>query len=67
MFSTILIIAFLLAILVNLGLGLRHILKEEEGSKRAVRSLTWRIVLSLLLFVILFSAFALGVLRPHAL
>lgn len=60
-----LIIAVLLIILFNLGSGLYYLLRDKGKSERTVKALTWRIGLSLLLFILLFVAFALGLIQPH--
>lgn len=57
----------MLAIVFSLGSGLYFILFEKEKSSQAVKALTFRIGLSLLLFVGLFIAFAMGWLHPHGL
>jgi len=48
-------------------MGLFYLVKDRGQSKRTVRALTVRIVLSILLFVALFIAFALGWISPHSL
>lgn len=62
----IVIIAFL-AILVSLGSALYHLVKRPDGeqSEKTAKALTYRIGLSLLLFVLLFAAYATGFLQPH--
>jgi hypothetical protein len=60
-----LIIVFLLFILYALGSGLYFLVKDKSRSNRVVKALTWRISLSLLLFVLLFIAYALGWIKPH--
>ena len=59
------IILFLLVILYTLGSGLFYLVRDKGDSERVVKALTWRIGLSLLLFVLLFVAFALGFIKPH--
>ena len=63
--KTLLIIAFLILILWNLGAGLYYMLADRGTTKRTVNSLTWRIALSvgLILFVIL--AIYMGWITPH--
>ncbi len=61
-----LIVITLAAIVASLGTGLFHLVKEEEGqSRRMVNALTVRIVLSVLLFVLLFVAWKGGLIAPH--
>jgi hypothetical protein len=61
------VIAFLMIILYSLGSGLFYLVRDKKNdSYRVVKALTWRIALSLLLFALLFLAFALGWITPHA-
>ena len=60
-----LIIAILLAIMISLGSGLYFLLTDKSGSKRMVNSLTVRIGLSVLLFVMLFIGWYFGLIGPH--
>ena len=65
MLIKILIVAVLLAIIVSLGSGLFHLVKDEGQSKRMVNALTVRIALSVLLFILLFIAWSQGLITPH--
>lgn len=58
---TILLLCF---IVVNLFAGLYHILRNRQGkdSTRAVRALTWRVVLSVLLFALIVVLATSGIL-----
>jgi hypothetical protein len=60
-----LIILVLAAIVASLGSGLFHLVRDEGKSKRMVNALTLRIVLSVLLFVLLFVAWRSGLITPH--
>ena len=60
------IVLFLLAILYSLGSGLFFLVKHKKQSTGVVKALTWRIGLSLLLFVLLFIAYGLGYISPHS-
>ena len=64
--KTIIIIAFV-AIIVSLGTALFHLVKRKTGeeSDKTAKALTFRIGLSLLLFMFLFIAMAGGWLQPH--
>jgi hypothetical protein len=62
-----LILLLLGAIVVSLGSGLFHLVKDEGKSKRMVNALTVRIGLSVLLFVLLFLAWRQGAIQPHGL
>lgn len=63
----IIILLFIVAILWSLGSGLFYLVREKNNkdSLRVAKALTWRIGLSLLLFLLLFLAFALGWIKPH--
>lgn len=60
-----LIIACLIAIVVSLGSGLFHLVRDKGDSKRMVKALTVRIVLSVALFVLLMIAWWQGLIQPH--
>ena len=60
-----LIIACLIAIVVSLGSGLRHLVGDKGESNKMVRALTWRIALSVALFILLFIAWSKGLIQPH--
>ena len=59
------IVAALLGILVSLGLALKHLIKDRGESTGTVRALTWRIGLSIALFLLLILGIATGVIVPH--
>lgn len=67
MLVKLIIILFLLIILYSLGSALYYLAHErsEADADRVVKALTWRIGLSLLLFVLLFVAYAMGWIKPH--
>jgi hypothetical protein len=60
-----LIVAVLIAIVISLGSGLYFLLTDKGGSKRMVNSLTVRIGLSVVLFVLLFVAWYFDLIQPH--
>lgn len=60
-----LIIAFLILIVWNLGAGLYYMMVDKGKTERTVKSLTWRIGLSVALFALLLGGYASGVLKPH--
>jgi flagellar basal body-associated protein FliL len=64
MVKIIIIIAFI-AVIFSLGNALFHLVKHEERSKKTVNALTFRIGLSILLFIFLFIATATGLITPH--
>jgi len=49
----------------SLGSALYFLVRDRDNSDRIVKALTWRIGLSILLFVFLFFAFAMGWITPH--
>jgi len=68
MLVKIIIILFLLVIMYSLGSALYYLAHErdDKDADRVVKALTWRIGLSLLLFILLFVAYAMGWIQPHA-
>lgn len=62
-----LIIGALIAIVFNLGAGLIYLLKDPGDSRRAVRALSWRIGLSITLFIVVLLMVSIGGLgtNPH--
>jgi O-antigen/teichoic acid export membrane protein len=66
--QSLVIIAFIL-IIISLGKALFHLVnhKTEEQSQKTVKSLTFRITLSIILFIFLFIAVATGLFKPHGL
>jgi len=59
------IAAFLLLIVYNLGAGLYYMLTDRSQSDRTVNALTRRIGLSVLLIVLLLIGIATGLVQPH--
>jgi O-antigen/teichoic acid export membrane protein len=64
--KSIVIIAFVL-IIISLGSALFHLVKhhDSEQSEKTVKALTFRITLSILLFIFIFIAFATGIFKPN--
>lgn len=60
-----LIIAFIIVILWNLGAGLYYMMVDKGKTNRTVKSLTWRIGFSLLLIVLVIIGIFTGVIKPH--
>ena len=60
-----LIIAFLIVILWNLGAGLYYMMVDKGTSNRTVRSLSWRIGISVALIVLVALGIYTGVIKPH--
>ena len=63
--KTLLIIAFLLLILWNLGAGLYYMLVDKGQTKRTVNALTRRIGLSVALILLVILAIWMGWITPH--
>lgn len=63
--QTLIIVAFLILILYNLGAGLYYMLVDKGQTKRTVNALTRRIGLSVLLIVLVVIGIATGVIQPH--
>jgi hypothetical protein len=65
MLVKIIVIAAMIAIIVALSTGLIFLVRDKGQSKNTVRALTWRISLSLLLFIFLLLAYNLNWIAPH--
>jgi hypothetical protein len=65
MLIKILIVAVLIAIILSLGSGLFHLVKDEPQSRKMVNALTVRIALSVALFILLFLAWQQGLITPN--
>jgi len=61
----ILVLVVMLAIVISLGSGLYFLLTDKGKSKRLVNSLTWRIGLSVSLFILLLIAWLFGLIEPN--
>ncbi|MAT64516.1 MAG: hypothetical protein CMN57_02585 [Gammaproteobacteria bacterium] len=59
------IVLVLLVILGSLASGLVFLIRDRGGSDRTIKALTWRIGLSVTLFLLLMLGYATGVLQPH--
>ena len=66
MFVKILIILFLVAILYSLGSSFYYLVQDKGKGDRTVRRLTWRVGLSLLLFVLMMAGYKLGLIQPSS-
>lgn len=60
-----LIVATLLAIMASLAHAMFSMVSGPQDNKRMVNALTVRIVLSVLLFILLFVSWHFGLLEPH--
>lgn len=63
--KTLLIVAFLIMIVWNLGAGLYYLLIDRGQTKRTVRALSWRIGLSVTLFLLVVLGIWSGMIKPH--
>ena len=63
----ILIILFLASIVFALGSGLYFLMQDKGQGERTVKALTWRIGISLFLFILLMIGAATGLIEPHGL
>ncbi len=59
------IIAFIILIIWNLGAGLYYMIVDKGKTNRTVKSLSWRIGLSVLLIGLLFLGIITGIIQPH--
>ena len=66
MLIKIVIILFLLIILYSLASSFFFLVRDKGQSDRTVRRLTWRVGLSLLLFLLLWLAYTLGWIEPNS-
>ncbi|WP_226467639.1 twin transmembrane helix small protein [Luteimonas panaciterrae] len=63
--KTLVIVAFLILILWNLGAGLYYMLVDKGKTKRTVNALTRRIALSVLLILLVILSIYMGWITPH--
>ena len=61
------VVGLLLAILVSLGTALLQLMSGKGDSSRMLRSLSWRVALSVALLALLLFAARLGWITPHGL
>ena len=63
--TTLVIIAFLVVIIYNLGAGLYYMMTDKGQTDRTLNALKRRIGLSVLLFLLVVLGILTGVIRPH--
>jgi len=63
----IIIVVLLLIVLVSLGSALYHLVNNKGNSDKLVKSLTWRIGLSIGIFILLLIGQATGLIQSHGL
>lgn len=61
------IIILLILIIMSLASGAIFLVKDDSKSKRLVTSLTFRITLSIILFISLIVGYVFGWIQPHGL
>ena len=61
------ILFLLLVVLISLGSALYHLVNNKGDSDKLVKSLTWRIGLSVGIFILLIIGQVLGLIQPHGL
>jgi len=55
----------LLAIIISLGSAMRYLVSDEGKTDRVLKALTWRVGMSVGLFVLLMLAWYFGLIEPH--
>jgi hypothetical protein len=60
------VIAVLLAIVASLGSALVQLARGKGDSRKLLRALTWRVALSVGLFLALLILWQMGLIHPHA-
>ena len=65
MLQKLIIIAFLILILYNLGAGLYYMIADKGQTNRTVNALTKRIALSVVLILLVVLGIWSGVIQPH--
>ncbi len=65
MLVKLLILAAFIGILISLGSSLFFLMRDQGSSRRTVNALTWRIGLSILLFLLILLGIKTGVIQPH--
>jgi hypothetical protein len=60
------VVLLLLFVLYSLGSALFFLVKDRSRSDRVVKALTWRISVSILIFVFLMVAYLFGWIVPHS-
>ena len=65
MLQKLIIVAFLVVILYNLGAGLYYMIADKSKTDRTVKALTRRIALSVALILLIILGIVTGVIQPH--
>lgn len=67
MLTKIFILSVMFIILITLFSGLIYLIRDAGKTKRTVKALTWRIGLSITLFIFLIIAYSAHWINPHGL
>ena len=67
MIFKIIVLILLAIVLIALGSALYHLVSNKGDPDKLLKSLTWRIGLSVFIFVLLFIGQAIGLITPHGL
>ncbi len=67
MIFKIVVLALLVFVIINLVMGGVHLARKKGNSDKLFRSLTWRIGLSVAVFLLLLIGQAVGLISPHGL
>ncbi len=67
MIFKIVVVVLLVIVLISLGSALYHLVSHKGNSDKLVKSLTWRIGLSVFIFILLLVGQATGLIQPHGL
>ena len=67
MIFKIVVLVLLAIVLISLGSALYHLVSNKGDSDKLLKSLTWRIGLSVFIFILLFIGQAIGLIVPHGL
>lgn len=59
------IVILLLFVVGSLFSALYFLIKDSSGSRRVIKSLSWRIALSLFILLLLFAGIQSGLIIPH--
>ena len=65
MLQKLIIVAFLVVIVYNLGAGLYYMMTDKSKTDRTVKALTRRIALSVALILLIILGIFTGVIKPH--
>lgn len=65
MIMKIIVLLLLATIIYCLGSAVFFMMRDKGGSRSMVKALTWRISLSLILFILLLIAYIMGWITPH--